>query len=161
MRADEMYPCMRLMFYVHSYKLHICPSCIHAHSQIVLVVLWGFFNFPTMQLSSIQLKLLWLSLTVLAMAATPPLGTGTRIGTGQLNLLTPETPNTTSINRAVYCKHDDDPYHFISSLNYTFPDTPAISQSFLTSAGINESEGTYPFDCFLEIPGGIVVFEVC
>ena len=127
----------------------------------MLVVLWVFLNFPTMQLSSIQLKLLWLSLPVLAMAAAPPLGAGTRIGTGQLNLLTPETLNNTSIGRVAYCKHDDDPYHFVSSLNNTFPDTPAISQSFLTSAGINESEGTYPFDCFLEIPGGIVVFEVC
>ena len=113
-----------------------------------------------MQLSSTQLTLSWLLLPVLAMAATTPVGGLTTIGTGQLNLLTPQHLNTTTLGRAVHCAHDD-PYHFTSSLNNTFPDTPALSQSDMISKGLDPEGGDYPFDCFLELPGGIVVFEVC
>ncbi|CAD6590489.1 MAG: hypothetical protein ASARMPREDX12_004390 [Alectoria sarmentosa] len=113
-----------------------------------------------MQRSSIQSKLIWLLLPAVAMAASPPSSGSTFVGTGQLNLLTPQNLSTTSIGRVTYCKHDDDPYTFTSSLNYTFPSTPSISESFLASAGIDPNQDTYPFDCFLEIPGGIVVFEI-
>lgn len=115
-----------------------------------------------MQLFLHQSKPLWLLLPTLAMAATPPRSGSTTSGTGQLNLLTPQNLSTISLGRATYCKHDDDdPFHFTSSLNNTFPSTPAISESYLESAGLTTSQETYPFDCFLELPGGVVVFEVC
>ena len=68
-------------------------------------------------------------------------------------------------DRLSYCKHDD-PYPpwdppYRSSLNNTFPETPDISQAFLDSVGITQGEGSYPFDCFVEVPGGVVVLEVC
>ena len=112
-----------------------------------------------MQLSSTQSKLLWLVLPALALATTPPVSASTTVGTGPLNLVTPQ--DEAFPNRVAYCKHDDYPDHFVSSLNYTFPDTPAIPQSFLISAGLSPDEGDYPFDCFVELPGGVVVFEVC
>ncbi|KAF6217440.1 hypothetical protein HO133_006910 [Letharia lupina] len=95
------------------------------------------------------------------MAATPPSSGSTTSGTGQLNLLTPQNLSTISLGRATYCKHDDDdPFHFTSSLNNTFPSTPAIPESYLESAGLTTNQETYPFDCFLELPGGVVVFEI-
>lgn len=114
-----------------------------------------------MHFSSSQLKVVCLMLPTIAMAASVASGGSTSIGTGQLHLLTPQNLSATSVGRISYCKHDDDPYLFTSSLNYTFPSTPSISESFLSSVGINLNDDTYPFDCFLEIPGGIVVFEVC
>ena len=114
-----------------------------------------------MQLSSTQSKLVWLLLPALATAATRPVGGSTSIGTGQLNLLTPQQPNVTFPNRLAYCKNDPYPQPFVTSLNYTLPDTPPISQDFINSAGLDPGEGDYPFDCFIELPGGIVAFEVC
>lgn len=133
-------------------------------------MLFGPSNPPIMQLSLIQSKLLCLLLLpALAMTAAPPVRRSTRIGTGQLNLVNSQHVNISGPlnfpNRISYCKHDDDyppwdpPYR--SSLNNTFPETPDISQAFLDSAGISRSEDNFPFDCFLELPGGIVVFEVC
>lgn len=134
---------------------------IRTYPQSFVLVLLNFYKFPIMQLSSIQLKLAWLLLPTVATAASVASGGLTSIGTGQLNLLTPQNLSTSSVGRISYCKHDDDPYTFTSSLNYTFPRTPSISESFLSSAGLTLNDDTYPFDCFLEIPGGIVVFEVC
>lgn len=130
------------------FRKHFCP------------LLLDFDNLPTMQLSFTQLKLMWLLLPALAMAAGPIAGGLTTIGTGQLNLLTPQNLSATSINRVTYCKHEDDPYQFTSSLNYTFPSTPSLPESSLESAGLTRNQEIWPFDCFLEIPGGIVVFEV-
>lgn len=103
------------------------------------------------------------------MTAAPPVRRSTRIGTGQLNLVNSPHVNISRLlnlpKRISYCKHDDryppwdPPYR--SSLNNTFPETPDISQSFLDSVGITQGEGNYPFDCFVELPGGVVVFEVC
>ena len=96
------------------------------------------------------------------MAANRPVGGGTAIGTGQLQLVTPHTLNITDLKRAAYCKKDDDwPGHFVSSLNYTFPDTPPLSAADLKSAGLDPGADDFSFDCFLELPGGIVTFEVC
>ena len=139
------------------------PSCIHAHSPIFLIVIVVRLDFPNlanMQLSSTQSTLSWLLLPVLALAATPSSGGLTKVGTGQLNLLTPQHLDTSTLDRAVYCKNED-PYQFTSSRNYTFPDTPAISQSDMVKAGFGPNDGgEYPFDCFMELPGGYVVFEV-
>ena len=152
------------MLHAQSYNLYISPSCIHAHSQIFLIVIAVRLDFPNlanMQLSSTQSPLSWLLLPVLALAATLSSGGSTKVGTGQLNLLTPQHLDTTTLGRAVYCKNED-PYQFTSSRNYTFPDTPAISKSDMVNAGFEPNDGgEYPFDCFMELPGGYVVFEVC
>ena len=106
------------------------------------------------------------------MAATNPAGTSGSDRAGQLSLVRPgplnvtlQQLNQTAIHRVAYCRHDDpDPPFdppYTSSLNYTFPDTPAINRSFLESVGFVVGEDDYAFDCFVEIPGGIVVFEVC
>ena len=130
-------------------------------SLIVIAVRLDFPNLGNMQLSSTQLPLSWLLLPVLALAATPSSGGLTKVGTGQLNLLTPQHLDTTTLGRAVYCKNED-PYQFTSSRNYTFPDTPAISKPAMVNAGFEPNDGgEYPFDCFMELPGGYVVFEVC
>lgn len=113
-----------------------------------------------MQLFSMQSKLIWLLVPTVAMAASPLSGGLTAIGTGQLNLVNPQNLSATPLGRAIYCKHDDDPYRFISSLNYTFPSTPSIPESFLASADLVTNQDIHPFDCFLELPGGIIVFEV-
>lgn len=112
-----------------------------------------------MQLSAIQPKLVWLLLPVLALAASPSRRFSSTLTSG-LNLLTPQNLSTTSLGRAAYCKpHDPDPYGppipFTSSLNYTFPKTPSLAE-----LGLNEGEGEWPFDCFIELPGGYVVFEI-
>lgn len=115
-----------------------------------------------MQLFSIQSTSAWLLLPAFAVALSVPIGGSTTGGTGQLNLLTPQNLSTTSLGRAVYCKPED-PYGpdlFKSSRNITFLSTPNIPESFLKSAGLAPDQETYPFDCFLEMPGGIVVFEV-
>ena len=136
--------------------------CIHIHSHAALSLVYRtsglcplFFNSPAMQLSSVQSSLIWLLLTALAIAATPPVTGVTSIGTGPLSLI-----NTVNLkaNSIAHCRHDDDPGHYTSSLNYTFPDTPPLPQSFLESVGFNESEGSYPFDCFFDI--SVVVVEV-
>lgn len=117
-----------------------------------------------MQLSSIQSKLVWLLLPAVSMALNLTQGGSTTSGNGQINLLTPQSLSMTSLGRIAHCKPNDDPYGsftFTSSLNNTFPSTPNISESFLKSAGFTTNQETYPFDCFIEIPGGIVVFEVC
>lgn len=92
------------------------------------------------------------------MAATPPSATGgvTNSANGVLGLMTPQ------VGRAAYCKHDDqDPYRFVSSLNNTFPDTPNLSQSDITNTGFSlNPQSDFTFDCFLELPTGVVVFEV-
>lgn len=113
-----------------------------------------------MQLYPLPVKLLWLLLPAVAVALTPITPGSTPVGTGELDLLIPQNLSSISVGRMAYCKHDDDPYRFVSSLNNTFPITPSIPESFLTSAGIALNESSYPFDCFLELPGGIFVFEV-
>lgn len=125
-------------------------------------MLLRIYNFPAMQLSRIQSALTWLLLPALAMAASLPLDGSTTVGNGQLNLITPSNLSATLPNRAVYCKSPDDPYPpFISSLNYTFPPTPSLSE-ILASLGVSHSAESYSFDCFLELPpGGLVTFEVC
>lgn len=134
--------------------------CIHAQSRSLFLRL-EFLNFPVMQLPSVQSNIVWLLLLPIAMAASPLPGGLTRIGTGQLSLLTPNNLSTTSIGRMTYCKRPDDPDQFTSSLNYTFPRTPSISESSLRAAGIDPNDDTYSFDCFLEIPpAGVVTFEV-
>ena len=152
------------MLHAQSYNLYISPSCIYAHSQLFLIVIAVRLDFPNlanMQLSSTQSPLSWLLLPILALAATPSSGGLTKVGTGQLDLLTPQHLDTTTLGRAVYCKNED-PYQFISSRNYTFPDTPPISKTDMVNAGFEPNDGgEYPFDCFMELPGGYVVFEVC
>lgn len=113
-----------------------------------------------MQLFSNQLQLIYLLLSSLTTALGNPLGSLTTIGTPHLNLVVSALSSNNSINRVTYCKHDVDPYHFKSSLNYTFPDTPSLPQSIINSAGIVHDEGEYAFDCFIEMPGGVVVLEV-
>lgn len=170
-RADNS--CMRLfMPHANFYKLHYAP-CIHTYPHIFIIgiiVLLGFANPPIMQLSFIHPNLLCLLLLpALAMTAVAPVSRPTRLGIGQLNLVNSQHVNITNPlrlpTRLSYCKHDD-PYPpwdppYKSSLNYTFPETPDISQAFLDSVGIRRGKGNYPFDCFIEIPGGVVVFEVC
>ena len=124
-----------------------------------------------MQLCSTQSKLLWLLLPALATALTPPVGDSISDGTDQLHLLTlpqesntsftNQQSNTTFPNLIAHCRNDPYPYPFVTSLNYTFPITPPIPQDFIASSGLDPGEGDYPFDCFIEIPGGIVAFEVC
>ena len=137
------------------------PLCSPGLLQIFVVLLvLDSINSPVMHFQSALKILPWLLLPVIAMAANPPLGGSTTIGTGRLSLLTSQNLSTIDIKRAVYCTHGE-PYIFTSSLNNTFPKTPPISQSFLASAGFTHNDDTYPFDCFIEVPGGVVVFEVC
>ena len=129
-----------------------------------------------MQLLSIQLKLLWLFLPSLALAAPPLAGDSTTGGSGQLQLLTPQLPpqswNDSIVNRALYCrKNIPDPYDpddpgwppdlYTTSLNHTLLATPPIDKALLQSFGFVQDEGEFAFDCFLELPGGVVTFEVC
>ena len=124
-----------------------------------------------MQLSFIQSKLLWLFLPSLALAATPLASHSLTAGSGQLRLVTPQGLNDSDVNRAVYCKKNiPDPYDpddpgwppelYTNSLNRTIPATPPIDQAFLQSLGFAKDEGEFAFDCFLELPTGIVTFEV-
>ena len=129
-------------------------------------MLLDFRKFRIMQLSSLQSNLSWLLLPAIAVALVPASDDSETIGTNALNLVTPRNLSTTSIGRIAHCKPDpddpDDPYVFTSSLNHTFPGTPPINESFLASAGLREPFiDSKPFDCFVEIPGGIIVFEVC
>ena len=125
-----------------------------------------------MQLLSIQLKLLWLFLPSLALTATPLTDGSTTVGSGQLQLLTPQSLNDSTVNRAMYCrKNIPDPYGpddpdwppdlYTTSLNYTLPATPPIDKAFLQSYNFVQDEGEFAFDCFLELPSGVITFEVC
>ena len=111
-----------------------------------------------MQLFSIPSTSVWLLLPAFAMALNVPIGGSTTGGTGQLNLLTLQNLSTTSLNRLVHCKPED-PYGldlFTSSRNTTFLSTPNITESFRKSAG----QETHAFYCTIDLPGGIVSFDV-
>lgn len=122
-----------------------------------------------MQLSSLQSRLSWLFLPAIAVALVPASDDSQTIGNNVLDLVTPQNLSTTPIDRVAYCKHDPDdpddpdgPWVFTSSLNYTFPSTPPINESFLAAAGLRDPDvKSKPFDCFIELPGGLIVFEVC
>ena len=131
-----------------------------------------------MQLLSVQSKLLWLLLPSLALAATPIAGDAIAVGSDQLNLVTPDetpqkTPRDALVGRVLHCRDNipdpwgpDDPnYHqdlYTTRLNWTFPATPLIDKAFLESLGfVKDPEGEFAFDCMLELPGGIITFEVC
>ena len=125
-----------------------------------------------MQLLSIQSKLLWLLLPSLALAATSLVDGSTMVGSGQVELLTSQSLNDSIVNRAVHCrKNIPDPYDpddpdwppdlYTTLLNYTLPATPAIDKAFLQSLGFVQDEGEFAFDCFLELPTGVITFEVC
>ena len=126
-----------------------------------------------MQLLSVQSKLLWLFLPSLALAATPNAGDSRTAGSGQLQLVTPQgILNDSNVNRLVQCKRNipdpwgpDDPGYppdpLSTQLNYTLPNTPPIDKAFLESLGFEEEEGEFAFDCTLDLPGGVITFEVC
>ena len=128
-----------------------------------------------MKLSSVQSKLLWLFLPSLALAATPLADDSIPGESGQLQIVTPQSHSGSDVNRALYCrKNIPDPYGpddpddpgwppdlYTNSLNRTIPATPPIDQAFLQSLGFAKDEGEFAFDCFLELPTGIVTFEVC
>ena len=126
-----------------------------------------------MQFLSVQSKLLWLFLPSLALAATTLAGKSmTTVSSGQLQLVTPQSLNDSIPNRALYCrKNIPDPYDpddpgwppdlYTTSLNKTLAATPPIDAAFLQSLGFVKDEGEFAYDCFLELPGGVVVFEVC
>lgn len=114
-----------------------------------------------MQLSTIESGLLWLVLPVVAMALALAPDGSTPIGTGQLNLLNPQNLSSASVGRAAHCKPDPyDPYVYVSSLNYTFPSTPNISEAFANFADVDPDLDGKSFDCFIELLGGIIVFEI-
>ena len=124
-----------------------------------------------MQLLFVQLNLLWLFLPSLALAATTLAGDSTTVNSGQLQLLTPQSLNDSDVNRAMYCKKNiPDPYNpddpgwppelYTTRLNRTLAATPPIDKAFLQSLGFVQDEGEFAFDCFLELPGGVITFEV-
>ena len=122
-----------------------------------------------MQPLFIQLNLLWLFLPSLALAATTLAGDSTTVGSGQLQLLTPQRVNDSIVNRSMYCKKNiPDPYDpddpgwppelYTTSLNQTLAATPPIDKAFLQSLGFVQDEGEFAFDCFLDF--GVITFEV-
>ena len=114
-----------------------------------------------MQHFLLQGRLLWLLLPAVAMAATvitPGSTDGfTSAAGGSLNLVSPKTLSGLMVNRPVQCKHPDDPYQFTNSLNHTLPPTPPLPASDFPPG---ESE-VFAFDCDIELPGGVIDFEVC
>ena len=123
---------------------------------------WDFDDLSAMHLSSISsFKLIWLLLPAFSVAATLPVTVGgsTTIGTGPINLVTPQQPQNTTLDhdKKAYCKHDDDYHHnfiYNSSRGLPFPD-------FSRSEVIVRSADDHPFDCFLELLDGYVTLEVC
>lgn len=150
-------------------------TLINSHLSHILIkprrnnapMLLGLSKFPIMQLSSLQFKLSWLLLPAFTMALGPASDGSPTTGNDTLHLVTPQNLTTIPVDRIVHCERDPydpdfPPYTFTSSLNHTFPPTPWISESFLAAAGLRRPGGdSKPFDCFVEIPGGIIVFEVC
>ena len=106
-------------------------------------------------------KLLWLFLPSVAMAiqiVTPGSNDhSTPVGRGSLKLVAPNLLMQNMADRPVSCKHPDDPYHFTNSLNHTLPLSPPLPSPDFPPG---ESE-VFAFDCYIELPGGIVGFEVC
>ena len=115
-----------------------------------------------MQQFLLQGRLLWLFLPVVAVAISVVSPGSTSAGNGgRLSLTSPQNLSTSIIHRVAYCKHPDDPDRFTTSLNHTLPLTPGIRKSALPPAESDPDEQSYPFDCFIELPGGVIVFEVC
>ena len=115
-----------------------------------------------MQHFLLQGRPLWLFLPAVAVAITviSPGSTSASKG-GLLSLNSPLNLSTSILHRVAYCKSPDDPDPYTTSLNHTLPLTPSIPESALPPAGSDPDEQTFPFDCFIELPGGILVFEVC
>ena len=110
----------------------------------------------------LQGRLLWLFLPAVAMAATviTPGSTDdgfTSAAGGSLNLVKPQALSGLMHDRPVECKRPDDPYQFTNSLNRTLPLTPPLPASDFPPG---ESD-VFAFDCYIELPGGLIGFEVC
>lgn len=114
-----------------------------------------------MQLSSIQSKLIWLLLPAVPGSCSLVTRGSTTIGTGVLNLMNTQSLSLDSKSPSAHCKDPNDPSPFVTSLNHTLPILPSVSDSFLESMGISPDGRSYPFDCVIDFPGGLVLIEVC
>ena len=114
-----------------------------------------------MQHFLLQGRLLWIFLPALTMAInviTPGSTDGSALaGQGSLNLVSPNFMSNKINDRPVSCKNPDDPYHFTNSLNHTLPLTPPLPAPDFPPG---ESE-VFAFDCYIELPGNIIGFDVC
>ena len=146
--------------YAQSYKQPTVSSLSWYFADSGFVA-FGSSNSPIMQHFLLQVRLLWLFIPTYAVALTAITPGSTSAGNGLLSLMIPQNLSTSIVNRLAYCKHPDDPYRFKTSLNHTLPLTPSIPESELPPAEPGTDAQTYPFDCFLELPTGVIVFEVC